>query len=142
MVKISLLIKFCQIHVPLPPPQKKNCLKDDNHLQQYSLLIRNIISICVVYICSTCLFGCLVPIKKSLTLNTLGYAVSPLKEFHSFLIQQYQLIPTEYVPSLVLIDIHSQVFMPHGYTDDISHSYRKSFSLMSKVKSCLLKLLA
>ena len=33
---------------PSPPPQKKkNCLRDDNHLQQYLLLIRNIISICV-----------------------------------------------------------------------------------------------
>ena len=29
--------------------------------------------------------------------------------------------------------------MPHGYTDDIPHGYRKSFSLMGKVKSCLLK---
>ena len=30
-----------------PPPKKKYCLKDDNHLQQYSLLISNIISIIV-----------------------------------------------------------------------------------------------
>ena len=44
-----------------------------------------------------------------------------------------------YISSLVLKDIHSQVFMPHGYTDDIPHRYRKSFSLMGKVKSCLLK---
>ena len=35
MIKVSLLIRFCKIH---PSP---------NHLQQYSLLIRNIISICV-----------------------------------------------------------------------------------------------
>ena len=34
------------------------------HLQQYLLLVRNIISICVVYICSTYLFRCLVPIKN------------------------------------------------------------------------------
>ena len=34
--------------------------------------------------------------------------------------------------------IHSQVFMPHGYTDDIPQGYRKSFSLMGKVKSCML----
>ena len=32
-------------------------------------------------------------------------------------------------------DIHSRVFMPHRYTDDINHGYRKSFSLMGKVKS-------
>ena len=51
----------------------------------------------------------------------------------------YQLIPTEYVLSLVLIDIHSQVFMPHGYTDDTPHGYRKSFGLIDKVKSILLK---
>ena len=44
--------------------------------------------------------------------------------------QTYQLISTEYVSSLVLIDIHSQVFMPNGY--------RKSFSVIGKVKSCLL----
>ena len=115
------------------PPKKKYCLKDDNHLQQYSLLIRNIISICEVYICRTCLFGCLVPIKNQ------GYAVSSLRGFYSFLIQTYQLIPTEYVLSLVLIDIYSQVFMPHGYTDDTPHGYRKSFGLIGKVKSILLK---
>ena len=51
----------------------------------------------------------------------------------------YQLIPTEYVISLVLIDIHPQVFMPHGYTDDTAHGYRKSFGLIGKVKSILLK---
>ena len=121
----------------LPNSPKKNFLKDDNHLQQYSLLIRNIISICVVYICNTFLPGCLIHIKKSS-----GYAVSPLRRFHSFLIQTYQLIPTEYVSSLVLINIRSKVFMPHEYTDEIPHWYRKPFSLMSKVKSCLLKGLA
>ena len=46
---------------------------------------------------------------------------------------------TEYVLSLVLIDIHSQVFMPHGYTDDTPHGYRKSFGLIGKVKRILLK---
>ena len=29
--------------------------------------------------------------------------------------------------------------MPHRYTDDTPHKYRKSFSLMGKVKSCLNK---
>ena len=29
--------------------------------------------------------------------------------------------------------------MPHGYTDDIPHGYRKSFSLMGKVKSIFTK---
>ena len=48
-------------------------------------------------------------------------------------------MPTEYVISLVLIDIHSQVFMPHGYTDDTPHGYRKSFGLIGKVKSFLVK---
>ena len=62
--------------------------------------------------------------------------------YRLFLIQTYQLIPTEYVSSLVLIDIQSQVFMPHGYTDDMPLGYRKSFSLSGKVKSCLLKGLA
>ena len=49
------------------------------------------------------------------------------------------LISTEYDLSLVLIDIHSQVFMPNEYTDDIPHGYRKSFGLIGKVKSFLLK---
>ena len=44
-----------------------------------------------------------------------------------------------HISSLVLIDIHSQVSMPHEYTDDIPHGCRKSFSLMGKVKSGLLK---
>ena len=33
-----------------PPKKNKHCLKDDNHLQQHSLLISNIISIIVRYI--------------------------------------------------------------------------------------------
>ena len=58
-------------------------------------------------------------------------------QFHSFLIQTYRIIPTEYLSSPALKDIHSQVFIPHGYTDDIPHGCRKSFTLMGKVKSCL-----
>ena len=69
-------------------------------------------------------------------------AVSSLRGFHSFFIQTYQLISTEYVLPLVLIDIQSQVFMPHGYTDDTLHRYRKSFSLIGKVKSLFTKGLA
>ena len=79
------------------------------------------------------------PLKIINTLYKDNYAVSSLRGFHSFLILTYQLIPTEYVISLVLIDIHSQVFMPHGYTDDTPHGYRKSFGLIGKVKSFLLK---
>ena len=63
-----------------------------------------------------------------------------MRGFHSFLIQTYQLISTEYVLPLVLIDIHSQVFMPNGYTDDILHGYRKSFGLIGNLlKAFLLK---
>ena len=29
--------------------------------------------------------------------------------------------------------------MPHGYTDDTPHGYRKSFGLIGKVKSFLLR---
>ena len=65
-----------------------------------------------------------------------------MRGFHSFLIQTYQLISTEYVLPLVLIDIHSQVFIPRGYTDDTLHGYRKSFGLIGKVKSFFTKGLA
>ena len=47
-------------------------------------------------------------------------------------------ISTEYVSSLVLIDIHSCLMG----TDYTPHGYRKSFSLMGEVKRCLPKVLA
>ena len=58
---------------------------------------------------------------------------------HSNISAQYLLNMYNYILTGTHRYIHSQVFMLHGYTDDIPHGYRKSFSLMGKVKSCLLK---
>ena len=102
-------------------------------LNKCSLLMRIVISICVVYTCTTYLSGYLKSIKKS--------SIFPQKGCHSFLFKHIE---------SYLLNMHfhwySQIFT-HRYLcvmgiDHIPHRYRKSFSLIGKVKSCLIKVLA
>ena len=132
--------RFYQTHPPAPKNKLPKRWQSSTIIFFIAHKEYNQYLFCVVYICSTSLFGCLVLLKNH---QNFKIVIRICSEGISYICHSNRSAHAHYIcSSLVLIDIHAQVFTPHRYSDDIPHGYRKSFSLMGKVQSCSLNVLA